>query len=101
MAGSSTWSPAAARRTPLRRRCRTSNRARSPTASLGEDFGRILDPHGGRADLEIRTIRVLHERSFVDDPTRIFRAVRYEARLGFPMDQQTEGLAREGVGGIG
>ena len=70
-------------------------------ASLGEDFGRIFDPHGGRADLEIRTIRVLHERSFVDDPTRIFRAVRYEARLGFPMDQQTEGLAREGVGGIG
>jgi tRNA nucleotidyltransferase (CCA-adding enzyme) len=70
-------------------------------ASLGEDFGRILDPHGGRADLEIRTIRVLHERSFVDDPTRIFRAVRYEARLGFPMDQQTEGLALEGVGGIG
>ena len=70
-------------------------------ASLGEDFGRILDPHGGRADLEIRTIRVLHERSFLDDPTRIFRAVRYEARLGFPMDQQTEGLALEGVGGIG
>jgi tRNA nucleotidyltransferase (CCA-adding enzyme) len=70
-------------------------------ASLGEDFGRIFDPHGGRADLEIRTIRVLHERSFVDDPTRIFRAVRYEARLGFPMDQQTEGLALEGVGGIG
>jgi tRNA nucleotidyltransferase (CCA-adding enzyme) len=70
-------------------------------ASLGEDFGRIFDPHGGRADLEIRTIRVLHERSFVDDPTRIFRAVRYEARLGFPMDQQTERLAREGVGGIG
>jgi len=70
-------------------------------ASLGEDFGRILDPHGGRADLEIRTIRVLHERSFLDDPTRIFRAVRYEARLGFPMDRQTEGLAREGVGGIG
>ena len=70
-------------------------------ASLGEDFGRILDPHGGRADLEIRTIRVLHERSFLDDPTRIFRAVRYEARLGFRMDRQTEGLAREGVGGIG
>jgi tRNA nucleotidyltransferase (CCA-adding enzyme) len=70
-------------------------------ASLAEDFGRILDPHRGRADLEDRTIRVLHERSFVDDPTRIFRAVRYEARLGFPMDEQTERLARQGVGGIG
>jgi tRNA nucleotidyltransferase (CCA-adding enzyme) len=68
--------------------------------SLGTDFGRLVDPHGGRADLEQTTIRVLHERSFVDDPTRIFRAVRYEARLRFGMDGQTERLAREGAGGI-
>jgi tRNA nucleotidyltransferase (CCA-adding enzyme) len=70
-------------------------------ASLGSDLGRLVDPHGGRADLRSGTIRVLHEGSFVDDPTRIFRAVRYEARLGFTMDEQTERLAREGVGGIG
>jgi tRNA nucleotidyltransferase (CCA-adding enzyme) len=70
-------------------------------ASLASDFGRLVDLHGGRADLEQQTIRVLHERSFVDDPTRIFRAVRYEARLGFTMDEQTERLAREGVAGIG
>jgi tRNA nucleotidyltransferase (CCA-adding enzyme) len=67
--------------------------------SLGEDFGRLVDPHGGRADLEARVIRVLHPGSFVDDPTRIFRAVRYENRLDFRMDPETERLAREGVGG--
>jgi tRNA nucleotidyltransferase (CCA-adding enzyme) len=42
---------------------------------------------------------VLHPGSFVDDPTRIFRAVRYENRLGFHMDPETERLAREGVPG--
>src|SRR5262245_3831958 len=68
-------------------------------ASLGDDFGRIVDPHDGRADLDARVIRVLHPQSFVDDPTRIFRAVRYESRLGFRMDAETERLAREGVAG--
>jgi tRNA nucleotidyltransferase (CCA-adding enzyme) len=68
-------------------------------ASLGDDFGRLVDPHGGRADLDAGVIRVLHPRSFVDDPTRIFRAVRYENRLGFRMDPETERLAREGVSG--
>jgi tRNA nucleotidyltransferase (CCA-adding enzyme) len=69
-------------------------------ASLGDDFGRLLDPHGGRDDLEKGTIRVLHDRSFVDDPTRIFRAIRYENRLGFGMDAETEQLAREGMKGV-
>jgi tRNA nucleotidyltransferase (CCA-adding enzyme) len=69
-------------------------------ASLGDDFGHLLDPHGGRADIEAGTIRVLHERSFVDDPTRIFRAIRYENRLGFRMDDETERLAREGMEGV-
>jgi tRNA nucleotidyltransferase (CCA-adding enzyme) len=68
-------------------------------ASLGDDFGRLVDPHGGRSDLDSRVIRVLHPLSFVDDPTRIFRAVRYENRLGFRMDLETERLAREGVAG--
>ncbi|MGE5274567.1 MAG: CCA tRNA nucleotidyltransferase [Verrucomicrobiota bacterium] len=67
--------------------------------SLGVDFGRLVDPHRGREDLDARVIRVLHPRSFVDDPTRIFRAVRYESRLGFRMDSETERLAREGVAG--
>ena len=60
----------------------------------GEDFGRLVDPFGGRRDLENRTIRVLHNLSFIDDPTRIFRAVRYESRLGFAMNDHTARLAR-------
>ena len=64
-------------------------------ASLkGGDFGRLVDPFGGRRDLERRTIRVLHNLSFIDDPTRIFRAIRYENRYGFRMDEHTLRLAR-------
>jgi tRNA nucleotidyltransferase (CCA-adding enzyme) len=60
----------------------------------GEDFGRLVDPFDGRRDLEARTIRVLHNLSFIDDPTRIFRAIRYESRYGFRMDEHTQRLAR-------
>ncbi|HEY7196608.1 MAG TPA: CBS domain-containing protein [Gaiellaceae bacterium] len=64
-------------------------------ASLkGEDFGRLVDPFGGLADLERGVVRVLHNLSFIDDPTRIFRAVRYENRHGFRMDAHTVSLAR-------
>ena len=68
-------------------------------ASLGSDFGRLVDPHGGRADLENETIRVLHQQSFVDDPTRIFRAVRYESRqssrsTGSPSSRPPPGSSR-------
>jgi tRNA nucleotidyltransferase (CCA-adding enzyme) len=60
----------------------------------GADFGRLVDPFGGRRDLEAKTIRVLHNLSFIDDPTRIFRAIRYENRYGFRMDEHTLRLAR-------
>jgi tRNA nucleotidyltransferase (CCA-adding enzyme) len=60
----------------------------------GEDFGRLVDPFQGRRDLEAKTIRVLHNLSFIDDPTRIFRAIRYESRYGFRMDEHTQRLAR-------
>jgi tRNA nucleotidyltransferase (CCA-adding enzyme) len=64
-------------------------------ASLkGDDFGRLVDPFGGRRDLEAGTLRVLHNLSFIDDPTRIFRAIRYENRYGFRMDEHTQRLAR-------
>jgi tRNA nucleotidyltransferase (CCA-adding enzyme) len=63
----------------------------------GDDLGRLVDPFGGRRDLESRTIRVLHNLSFIDDPTRIFRAIRYENRLGFRMDAHTERLARSTI----
>ena len=49
-------------------------------------FGRLLDPLGGRLDLRKRRLRPLHPLSFVEDPTRIFRAARYAARLGFRLD---------------
>lgn len=51
--------------------------------------GRILDFYGGQSDLEARLIRVLHSLSFVDDPTRIIRAVRFARRLGFMIEPRT------------
>lgn len=58
----------------------------------GQGFGEILDPLDGGADLERGLIRVLHPRSFIDDPTRIFRAVRYEARYSFAIEPSTLAL---------
>ncbi|MDO8753620.1 MAG: hypothetical protein Q7J80_06975 [Anaerolineales bacterium] len=49
----------------------------------GDHFGELYDPLGGQNDLEQKLIRVLHPRSFIDDPTRIFRAIRYEQRYAF------------------
>jgi tRNA nucleotidyltransferase (CCA-adding enzyme) len=54
----------------------------------------LIDPHGGRADLESGLIRILHPGSFVDDPTRALRAARYAARFGFALEPETERLAR-------
>ncbi len=60
----------------------------------GEDFGTVYDFFGGLRDLDRKVIRVLHNLSFIEDPTRIFRAVRYENRYRFRMDEQTLSLAR-------
>jgi tRNA nucleotidyltransferase (CCA-adding enzyme) len=60
-------------------------------------FGAIADPFGGLRDLESGVVRVLHGLSFIDDPTRILRAVRFEERYGFSMDPGTEGQARRAV----
>ncbi|MXZ90982.1 MAG: CCA tRNA nucleotidyltransferase [Chloroflexi bacterium] len=49
----------------------------------------LVDPHNGRADLAAGVIRTLHPNSFLDDPTRMFRAVRYEQRFGFRIDDAT------------
>ena len=49
------------------------------------------------ADLVSKTVRVLHNLSFIEDPTRIFRAIRYENRYGFRMDEHTARLARSCV----
>jgi tRNA nucleotidyltransferase (CCA-adding enzyme) len=60
-------------------------------------FGRLIDLTGGVADLEAGIIRVLHRQSFRDDPTRIFRAVRFRQRLGFTIEPRTEELIRTAV----
>lgn len=57
-------------------------------------FGELVDFFGGQADLQNQTIRVLHNHSFIDDPTRILRAVRLEQRLGFHLGNTTENLLR-------
>ena len=53
-------------------------------------YGEILDPLGGRADLDARLIRTMHEQSFTDDATRMLRALRYQARFGFTIEAETE-----------
>lgn len=52
-------------------------------------YGDVFDFYGGRHDLETKTIRALHPLSFVDDPTRILRAVRFEKRFSFRMEPGT------------
>ena len=83
----------------------------SPAASIDQDLGRrdftinalaiplrdesrLIDPYEGRADLDRRLLRVLHDRSFVDDPTRAIRAARYASRFGFRLEPRTEELLR-------
>jgi tRNA nucleotidyltransferase (CCA-adding enzyme) len=64
------------------------------TSLRAEDLGATFDFFGGFRDLQRRVVRVLHNLSFVEDPTRLIRAIRYEARLGFEMDRHTLSLAR-------
>jgi tRNA nucleotidyltransferase (CCA-adding enzyme) len=61
----------------------------------GANFGELRDDLGGLADLERGVVRVLHPRSFIDDPTRMFRAVRYEGRYGFRIADETLKLIPE------
>ncbi len=61
----------------------------------GPDAGRLLAAPGGIEDLEGRRLRVLHDASFRDDPTRLVRLARYAGRLGFAVEPSTAELARE------
>jgi tRNA nucleotidyltransferase (CCA-adding enzyme) len=63
----------------------------------GRRAGALTAVERALADLEAGTLRVLHERSFEDDPTRLFRLARYAARLGFDLERQTRGLAERAV----
>ncbi len=57
-------------------------------------FGELIDVFGGQRDLNEKTIRVLHSLSFVEDPTRVFRAVRFEQRFGFRLGKETLALIK-------
>ena len=58
-------------------------------------YGELIDLYGGRDDLEHKLIRVLHEKSFIDDATRIWRGLRYEQRLDFQLEPTTLKLLNE------
>lgn len=62
-------------------------------------FGELIDEFGGLSDLKNGLIRVLHDQSFKDDPTRILRAVRFEQRFRFSIERKTLGLLRQAVEG--
>ena len=64
---------------------------------LAGDSPEVIDPHGGLSDIAARTIRTMHSESFTDDPTRMFRAVRYEQRLGFQISSDTLSDLRETI----
>jgi tRNA nucleotidyltransferase (CCA-adding enzyme) len=60
-------------------------------------WGELFDPFKGKADLVSKKIRVLHEKSFLDDPTRILRAARFKARLGFTVEAKTLKLLKSAI----
>ncbi|WP_418789982.1 CBS domain-containing protein [Phosphitispora sp. TUW77] len=64
-----------------------------------KNFGKLVDYFGGRRDLEEGIIRVLYNLSFVEDPTRILRAVRFEQRYGFKIETQTLSLVKRAIKG--
>jgi tRNA nucleotidyltransferase (CCA-adding enzyme) len=59
-----------------------------------KQYGQLVDLYGGQKDIEHRLIRILHSKSFIDDATRILRAIRYEWRLGFRLEAETKKLLR-------
>jgi tRNA nucleotidyltransferase (CCA-adding enzyme) len=60
-------------------------------------FGELIDSFGGVRDIKEKVVRVLHNLSFVEDPTRVFRAIRFEQRLGFQIGKHTQNLMRNAV----
>ncbi len=60
-------------------------------------FGELIDFFGGQRDIKEKTIRVLHNLSLIEDPTRAFRAVRFENRMGFTISKHTQNLIKNAV----
>ena len=61
------------------------------------EFGSLIDFFGGTEDLSRKIIKALHDRSFIDDPTRILRAMRFAQRLKFTIEQHTAGLIHKSI----
>ena len=61
------------------------------------DFGLLMDFFGGQRDIKEKTIRVLHNLSFVEDPTRAFRAIRFSERFGFRLSKHTATLMKSTI----
>ncbi|MFC1839629.1 CBS domain-containing protein [Thermodesulfobacteriota bacterium] len=61
------------------------------------EYGTLIDYFGGQKDLKEKVIRVLHNLSFVEDPTRVLRAVRFEQRFGFQIGRLTMSLIKNAV----
>ncbi|HOP47384.1 MAG TPA: CBS domain-containing protein [Desulfobacteraceae bacterium] len=62
-----------------------------------KDYGVLVDYFGAQKDIKDRVLRVLHNLSFVEDPTRVFRAIRFEQRFGFKIGRLTLSLMRNAV----
>lgn len=62
-----------------------------------KDFGKLIDFFGGQKDIKDKKIRVLHNLSFVDDPSRVFRAIRFAVRFGFEIGPHTKKLIKHSV----
>lgn len=62
-----------------------------------DNFGELFDPFNGLQDVKNGLIRVLHKNSFMDDPTRIFRALRYKNRFNFKLEKKTKVLMKEAI----
>ncbi|MBL7661441.1 CCA tRNA nucleotidyltransferase [bacterium] len=62
-----------------------------------EDFTTLVDLHAGQHDLQLKVLRVLHDQSFVDDPARLLRGIRFATRLGFSFATETEDLFTQAV----
>lgn len=62
-----------------------------------DSFGRIIDYYNGMSDIEGRLIRVLHQFSFIEDPTRIIRAARFASRFGFHLERKTKLQAQRAI----
>lgn len=78
----------------LKRRDFTIN---SIAISINKDLYEVKDPYNGIKDIDKKLIRVLHNKSFVDDPTRIFRAIRFAKRFGFDIEKNTLNLLKNSI----